>query len=448
MAESPGGQVAAVRPGSPAARAGLRRGDVVVSINGQRLRDVIDYRFYGAEEELELVVRRGDEEVAVHIRRDYEQDLGLEFTAPTFDGIRRCRNHCDFCFVHQMPPGLRPTLYIKDDDYRYSFLFGNYITLTNLEASDWERLAEQRLSPLYVSVHASDRALRARMLGVPQVPDVVAQLQRLGEMGIETHTQIVVTPGLNDGAALEETIAALAALHPAVASIALVPVGITRYHRCGLSPLDASQAEGILERVAPLQRGYRRELGIGLVYCSDEFYLLAGRGVPGARHYDGFPQLANGVGSTRLLLDDWRKARKRYTALLSKGRAGHFAEGARAAERRLTLACGELIAPLLRRLAAELGEVTGMDVQVVAVGNRFFGSTVTVSGLLTGADVIEALRGRELGERLWLPRTMFDDAGEVTLDDLRLADVGEALGVDVGLAERLSKVVEQNEGSE
>jgi len=439
MSKSPGGQVAAVRPGSPAALAGLVPGDVIVSINGHRLRDVIDYRFYAADEALELVVQGGDGQArTVHIARDYEQDLGLEFSAPTFDGMRRCRNRCDFCFVEQMPPGLRPTLYIKDDDYRYSFLFGNYITLTNLDASDWERLAEQRLSPLYVSVHATDRALRARMLGVRRVPDVLAQLQRLGEMGIETHTQIVVTPGLNDGPALEQTITELAALYPAVASIALVPVGITRYHRCGLSPLDAAQAEGILQRVAPLQRGYRRELGVGLVYCSDEFYLLAGREVPGARQYDGFLQLANGVGGTRLLLDDWRRVRKRLATPLPRQRAGHSAGGAR----RITLACGELIVPVMRRLAVEVGEHTGMDVLVVPVGNRFFGETVTVSGLLTGRDVIAALRGTELGERVWLPRTMFDDTGEVTLDDLRIADIAEALGADVAMAEGLSEVME------
>ena len=429
MKVSPGGEVSAVRPGSPAARAGLLPGDVVVSINGQRLRDVIDFRFYAADEALELAVRRGEQSLTLHIQRDYGQDVGLEFTAPTFDGIRRCRNRCDFCFIQQMPPGLRPSLYIKDDDYRYSFLFGNYVTLTNLDPSDWARIGEQRLSPLYVSVHASERELRARMLGVPQVPDVLAQLRRLGEMGIETHTQIVVVPGQNDGPALEQTIADLAALYPAVGSIALVPVGITRYHRCGLSPLDAAQAEGILRRVGPLQRRYRRELGVGCVYCSDEFYLLAGREVPAAGHYDGFPQLANGVGGTRLLLDDWRKARQGW-------RAGG---GAR---RRVTWACGELIAPVLRGMALEVGELTGAEVQVVAVGNAFFGRSVTVSGLLTGGDVIAALRGQDLGQRVWLPRSMFDEAGEVTLDDVRLGEIGAALGVEVRVAERVSEVVE------
>jgi len=429
MKVSPGGEVSAVRPGSPAARAGLLPGDVVVSINGQRLRDVIDFRFYAADEALELAVRRGEQSLTLHIQRDYGQDVGLEFTAPTFDGIRRCRNRCDFCFIQQMPPGLRPSLYIKDDDYRYSFLFGNYVTLTNLDPSDWARIGEQRLSPLYVSVHASERELRARMLGVPQVPDVLAQLRRLGEMGIETHTQIVVVPGQNDGPALEQTIADLAALYPAVGSIALVPVGITRYHRCGLSPLDAAQAEGILRRVGPLQRRYRRELGVACVYCSDEFYLLAGREVPAAGHYDGFPQLANGVGGTRLLLDDWRKARQGW-------RAGG---GAR---RRVTWACGELIAPVLRGMALEVGELTGAEVQVVAVGNAFFGRSVTVSGLLTGGDVIAALRGQDLGQRVWLPRSMFDEAGEVTLDDVRLEEIGAALGLAVGVAERVSEVVE------
>jgi putative radical SAM enzyme (TIGR03279 family) len=429
VAPSPGGQVSVVHPGSPAQVAGLCPGDVVVSINGHALRDVIDYRFYSANEELDLVIRRGAlAPFSVHIERDYGQDIGLEFAAPTFDGIRRCRNRCDFCFIHQMPPGLRASLYVKDDDYRYSFLFGNFITLTNLDESDWSRLAEQRLSPLYISVHASDRELRSRILGTPAIPDVLAQIERLGRLGIEVHAQIVVIPGLNDGRAMEDTVNDLAALHPTVASIAVVPVGLTRYHSCGLRPPTPDEARAILAFAGPLQRHFRQRWGIALLYPSDEWYLTAGLPVPAARAYNGFPQLANGVGLVRQLLDDWQRTRQR-------GLKRPWPYG------KVTWVCGTLIAPVLRQLAQELAALVQGTIEVVPVENAFFGPTVTVSGLLTAQDVIESLRGHTLGDRLVLPRAMLDASGEVTLDDYGQADIENALGVPVLLAERLSELL-------
>jgi putative radical SAM enzyme (TIGR03279 family) len=418
-----------VRPGSPAEAAGLRAGDTILSINGHALRDVIDYRFYGADEELEILAKRDTgEPLGLRIERDYDQDLGLEFTTPTFDGIRRCNNHCDFCFIQQMPPGLRKSLYVKDDDYRYSFLFGNFITLTNLDEEDWARIAEQRLSPLYVSVHATEPQLRARILGVPATVDILTQIQRLGSMGIEVHTQIVVTPGLNDGESLEQTVHDLAALHRTVASIALVPVGITRYHSCGLRPLTPQEARAIVMRVEPLHRMYRRWWEVGLVYCSDEFYLMAGLRLPSARAYDGFPQLANGVGLTRQMLEDWRQAKRRGWQ-------------SRWAYDKVTLVCGTLIAPTMRPLASDLAELARATVNVVSVPNRFFGPTVTVSGLLVAEDVVNALQGKDLGEWVVLPRAMFDAAGEVTLDDYRERDIEEHLGVRVTVADRLSEIL-------
>lgn len=433
MKPSPGGLVSQVQPGSPADAAGLRTGDNIVTINGHALRDVIDYRFYAADEELEIVARRGaGERLTVCIERGYDQDLGLEFAAPTFDGIRRCRNKCDFCFIHQMPPGLRRSLYVKDDDYRYSFLFGNFITLTNLDEHDWARLAEQRLSPLFVSVHTTDLTLRSRILGVPQSPDIVAQIRQLGSLGIEVHTQIVVIPGLNDGQSLEQTVSDLAALHPTVASIALVPVGITRYHTCGLRPLTRQEAKSILAFAQPLQQAYRQRWGIGLVYPSDELYLLAGLRVPSARAYDGFTQWANGVGLVRQLLDDWRRARRRTRPTAWS-------------HHKITLVCGTLIAALLQGLAAELAEWVQATIQVVPIDNVFFGPTVTVSGLLVAEDVVKALRGRDLGDWVVLPRAMFDADGEVTLDDYRLSDIEEQLGVAVTVADRLSEVLKLNE---
>ncbi len=408
--------------------AGLRPGDRILSINGHCLRDVIDYRFYAAEEELDIVAERGAAELfTFHAERHYDQDLGLEFTTPTFDGIRRCCNQCDFCFIHQMPLGLRASLYIKDDDYRYSFLFGNFVTLTNLMEEDWARIGEQRLSPLYVSVHATDAHLRARILGVAQAPDVVTQLRRLGALGIDVHTQIVVTPGLNDGPALEQTVQDLAALYPAVVSIAVVPVGITRYHSCGLRPLTAEEAASVVARIKPLQRGYRRRLGIGLVYCADEFYLMAGLDLPSAKGYDGFPQLANGVGLTRQLLDDWAQTQHQGHRPLRLCRG-------------VTLVCGTLIAPTMRVLAAELTEWAGTAVAVEAVPNDFFGSTVSVSGLLVGEDVVSALQAKDLGDWLVLPTAMFDETGQLTLDGYGLQDIEERLGTRITLADRIGQV--------
>jgi len=428
------GVIAAVVEGSLAEKEGLRPGDRLVSINGHVLRDVMDYRFYGAEEELELVLNRDGQRLVLQIERGYEEELGLEFTAPTFDGIRRCHNQCAFCFMAGLPEGLRPSLYLRDDDYRYSFLFGNFITLTNLSEDDWERLAEQRLSPLYVSVHATDLALRRCVLGNPAAPHVMDQLRRLGELGIQLHTQVVLVPGLNDGPALAQTVADLVALYPVVQSIAIVPVGLTRYHRCGFRLYRPDEAGLILDQITAWQREYRRQHNLNLVYASDEWYLLAGRQIPPAEEYDDFPQLENGVGLTRVFLDEWEEAKARAPGL--EGRAGMT-----------TLVCGTLIAPLLEKIAAELGQLTGLQVRVISVTNAFFGPTVTVSGLLTGRDVIRALQQQvwpehDPGNIVFLPRTMFDTAGKMTLDDMTPLEMGARLGARVELASRMGEVLE------
>jgi len=422
------GVIAAVAEGSIAEREGVRPGDQMVSINSHVLRDVIDYRFYGAEEELEIIVERDGQRMVFQVERDYDGDLGIEFAAPTFDGIRRCNSYCAFCFIAGMPKEMRPSLYVRDDDYRYSFLFGNFITLTNLTEGDWQRLAEQRLSPLYVSVHATDLALRRRILGNPAAPDVIDQLRRLGELGIQLHTQIVLVPGLNDGPALAQTVTDLATLYPAVQSIATVPVGLTRYHRCDLRPYRPDEAEPIIDQITAWQREYRKQHSLNLVYASDEWYLLAGHRLPSADEYDGFPQLENGVGLTRVFLDEWEEARSRVQG--STFKAG-----------KIILVCGTLIAPVLEEIAAEFGQLTGLEVKVIPVVNEFFGPTVTVSGLLTGRDVIAALQGRDLSEAVFLPRTMFDAAGEVTLDDMTLLEIGARLGTRVEIAGATGELV-------
>lgn len=419
--------VARVLPGSIAEELALKAGDYIISINGYVLHDVIDYRFYGAEECLELLVRRGDEELLFEVERDYDEELGLEFAEPTFDGIRPCVNHCSFCFVKGMPRGLRSSLYVKDDDYRYSFLFGNFITLTNLSEADWARIAEQHLSPLYISVHATDEGLRRRLLGNPKAPDILPQLRRLRDIGVEIHAQVVLTPGQNDGDCLRQTVSDLATLWPTVRSLGIVPVGLTRFQRdCGRL-YRADEAEPLLDTIAAWQKHYRRRFGLNWVYAADEWYLLAGQPVPSARAYDGFPQAENGIGLVRLLLDDWAKARRQKPPT---------------AQEPVTLVCGTLIAPLLNQLAVELNAFWSSPVSVLSVTNRFFGEQVTVSGLLTGQDVRAALQSARPTGRIFLPRAMFDDAGSATLDDLTAEEIVQGLDARIEMAETLSQVVQ------
>jgi putative radical SAM enzyme (TIGR03279 family) len=334
---------------------------------------------------------------------------------------------------------MRRSLYITDDDYRYSFLFGNFITLTNLAESDWCRLAEQRLSPLYVSVHTTDLALRRRMLRNRVAPNVVEQLERLGSLGIQVHAQIVLIPGLNDGPHLARTVANLAALYPTVQSIAVVPLGLTRYHRCPFRTYMADEAKLTVVQISTWQREYRRQHGLNLVYASDEWYLLAGLEVPAAEEYDGFPQLENGVGLTRVFLDERLQVTGRKSQVA--GRRSQVT-GRRSQTGKVILVCGTLIAPVLEGVAAKLAGRAGLEIEVVPVVNEFFGPTVTVSGLLTGRDVIEVLRGPDLGDVVFLPRAMFDASGELTLDDMTAAAIGERLGVRVEVAGTMGEVID------
>lgn len=426
-----GGLIASVTAGGFAERAGLRCGDRLLAINGQPVRDVIDVRFYGSEEELVLAVRRGAAVLSVHASRGYCEDWGGEFADPLFDGIRSCANHCPFCFVAGLPPGLRPLLYVRDDDYRLSFLSGSFVTLTNLEESDWERLAEQRLSPLYVSVQATDPDLRRRLLGGWPVPDIREQIRRLGEIGITVHAQVVICPGLNDGAALEQTVSDLWALRHTVGSVALVPVGLTRHHPARLRRVTPGLAREVLAMADRWRRLGYREVGRRFVYPSDEIYLLAGRPIPGAATYDGFPQIANGVGLLRRFLDDWARLRRR----LAQRSEQHVTVAS------VTLASGTAMAPYVRILAQELAGILGISITAIEVPNCLFGPEVTVAGLLTGRDVVEALGQRELGEIVILPRTMFDAAGERTLDDWTLPELARALGTRLATAASPSDII-------
>jgi putative radical SAM enzyme (TIGR03279 family) len=424
-----GGLISAVDPDGIAAEVGIEPGDRLLSINGHPLRDIIDYRYYGAEEELILAIQRDDEVHTVEIERDYDEALGITFAESLFDGIRTCANQCPFCFVAQMPRGMRRSLYLRDDDYRYSFLQAGFVTLTNLSEEDWERIGEQRLSPLYVSVHATDLAVRRELLGNPDAPGVVEQLMRLADMGIIVHAQAVIVPGLNDGAVLAETIERLLSLWPTVQSLALVPVGLTRFCRRPLATLTASDAEAVLALASRYRASAQAKTGTTWLYPSDEMFLLAEREVPPARFYQEDAQRENGVGLVRGLLDDWARARSRLRRVSAGGL-------------KITLVCGTLIAPVLASLVHEAKEVTDAEMVLVPIENRWFGASVTVSGLLTGEDLLAALADRDLGDLVCIPRAMLDEAGERTLDDMTLAGLEAGLHRPVQPVSTMSEVLD------
>ncbi len=397
MKPEPYGVITHVAPRSAAARAGLRAGDRLLQLNGHSLRDVIDVQIYAAEPELSFLIEREGERLTRHVRRRYGEDLGLSFAQPLFDGsVRVCQNACDFCFVTQMPPGMRPTLYVKDDDYRLSFLQGTYITLTNLRPADWERIADQFLSPLYVSVHATDPAVRVGLMHNPRSGRIMEDLRRLTRMGIRVHTQAVLVPGRNDGAQLDRTISDLASLYPGVATLAVVPVGLTRYHHPDCRPYTDAEAVAVLDQVLHWQEVLSVRLGTRFVYPSDEWYLRARRPLPPTDAYEAWLPafIENGVGLTRLVLDRWE--------LIEAGLR-------QAGGPRQTWVTGTLFAPMLRELAGDFARRTGLTVDVIAATNHTFGETVTVAGLLALADVERALQEQEHepGQVVILPAAMF-----------------------------------------
>lgn len=432
---SPVGQITGVLPKSAAAKLGIRPGDELISINGSPCEDVIDVQYYSAEAWLEIRVRRGGEELILQGERKYNQALGLEFKHPTFDiDIRRCNNLCEFCFVLQMAPKMRRTLYIKDDDYRYSFLFGHFVTLTNLSAHDWERIIEQHLSPLYISVHATDLEVRRACLRNATAPDILTQLRELAEHNFEVHTQLVITPGLNDGIHMEQSIRELAGLWPTVRSISVVPVGLTKHHKYGLSISTRSHANDVLDTCERFQKKYRAELGVGFVYPTDEWYLVTDRPMPALGTYDDLALHENGLGMVRHFLDEWETVRRDELSAFAPR------------VRRLTLVTATLFAPVLTQCAATLSQSTGLTIDVKAITNTRLGEGITVAGLMMGEDVIDQLKpladSGELGEVLVLPRIMFDHPEGLCLDDQSPMDIARALNRPVALADLMGDVLD------
>ena len=411
-------------PEGTAATLGIRSGDRIISMNGHPIDDVIDYRFHVSEERLSLVVEgRGGKKRTFVLDKDPDDDLGLELEPFR---IKRCRNRCIFCFVDQMPAGCRKSLLIKDDDYRASFLHGNYITLGNLNEQEWARIFSQRLSPLYLSVHATEPELRRFILGNRNAPDIMTALRRLAAGGIGMHAQIVLCRGINDGPYLTRTIADLATFFPRMLSIAVVPAGVTRFRK-GLHPLTPftrTAARNVVQLIETLGRGYRKRLGTRLVYPSDEFYIKAGRAVPSPTFYEDFAQIENGVGMVSQFHEEARLVRfPRKVAPTS-----------------LVLVTGTSFGPTLKTMIQKSFRIRGLMVRFVTVQNRFFGPSVTVAGLLTGSDIYHAIRGKRVGDLVLVPANALKEDEDLFLDGMTLAALQKKLAAPVRKAAGFSEI--------
>ena len=412
-----------VEVGSPAHRAGVQSGETLTHVNGNPIVDVLDYKFYSYDPKVELTLKSSDGSVRnVSVRKREGEDLGLEFETYLMDRARSCANNCIFCFVDQMPPGMRKTLYFKDDDARLSFLMGNYLTLTNLSEREIQRIIDLRISPINVSVHTTDPELRVEMLKNKRAGDSIEVMRRFASNQITMNCQIVSCPGINDGKALERTLKDLAEMFPAVNSISVVPVGVTKY-RDGLYPLrpyTGEEARKVLEQVEEFAQEHFDKTGTRLVWCSDEFYLLAGRELPKDEYFEEYTQLDNGVGMLRLLTEEFRRGLDLMEPEEMEGTVP------------FTIATGVSAAPFLKQLVdLAKQKCDKIEGQVCAIRNEFFGETITVAGLVTGQDLIGQLKGKALGQRLLIPSSMLRAGERVFLDDISVEDVERELGVPV-----------------
>jgi len=399
----------------------LMPGDELISINGQVIEDVFDYHYLVDDDYLELLVRKENgEEWELEIEKDYEEDLGIEFENSLMDEYRSCRNNCIFCFIDQMPEGMRETLYFKDDDSRLSFLQGNYVTLTNMSDHDIDRIIQYHLAPINISFQTTNPQLRCKMLNNRFAGDIFPKVQRLYEAGIEMNGQVVLCKGINDGEELERTIKDLTRYLPHLKSVSIVPVGLSKY-RDGLYPLEPfnkEDAEKVLDTVHQWQEKLYPEYGLHFIHCSDEWYILAERELPREDQYDGYLQLENGVGMLRLLEEEVKEA------LIHSGEES--------VKRQVSIATGRLSAPFIRKNVELVANVyKDLEVEVFPIRNDFFGEMITVSGLITGQDLIAQLKNQKLGERLLIPCNMLRAGENVFLDDITVETVEKELGVPV-----------------
>lgn len=406
-----------VLPDSIAAEIGFEAGDAIVAINGNRPRDLIDYQFLCADEVLALeVLDTTGNTHQIEIEKDYDEDLGLEFDTALFDNLIQCNNHCPFCFIDQQPPGKRQSLYLKDDDYRLSFLYGSYLTLTNLTAPEWQRIERLRLSPLYVSVHATEPEVRIRLLKNPRAGQILQQLKWFQKRRLQIHAQVVVCPGINDGIHLERTLGDLAQFHkgelPTVASVAVVPVGLTRFRPTAdeLIPVSREKAAEVISQVEALQIKFQQQFRSTFAWLADEWFLIAGQELPLESHYEDYPQIDNGVGSIRSFLKQFSLAAQKLPKQISP-------------PRQFTWVVGNAVEKAFQPILQKLNCVEGLEVNMAALCSHYWGQSITVTGLLTGRDLVQELQGKYLGDALLLPAIMLKNGDTCFLDDMTLAEL-------------------------
>ncbi len=391
----------------------LKSGEEIIAINGEKLEDFIQYRYLTMAEEIDLHIKRldGTEEI-IEIEKDFDDDLGIVFTSAVFDKVRPCMNRCIFCFVDQQPKGLRKTLYIKDDDYRLSYLQGTYVTLTNLNQADKKRLEEQRLGPLYVSVHTTNPELRVKMLRNPNAAKILEQLKWLAKLDIPIHTQIVLCPDYNDGAELERTLSDLTKLKN-VLSVAIVPVGVTKFRKEKLKQVDKQKAIETIE----IADKFNNKLKRSIISVSDEFYILANKPFPEKKYYNGYSQLEDGVGVSRLLLDDFRK--RKLPDKIEK-------------PRRVSLFTGESAYPTIKIITDELNKIENFEIELIPVKSEFWGNTITVTGLITGQDLEKSLKLRKFKDSdIYIPSVMLRDFTEDFLDGIKVSEIEQRNNVRI-----------------
>ncbi|MFN6462661.1 MAG: TIGR03279 family radical SAM protein [Nostoc sp. DedVER02] len=419
-------RITKVLPDSIAAEIGFEAGDAIVAINGTRPRDLIDYQFLCADEILELeVLDASGKTHSLEIEKDYDQDLGLEFETALFDGLIQCNNRCPFCFIDQQPPGKRTSLYLKDDDYRLSFLYGSYLTLTNLTEREWQRIEQMRLSPLYVSVHATEADVRIRLLKNQRAGQILQQLKWFQKRRLQIHAQVVVCPGINDGKHLEQTLKDLTSFHtgevPAVASVAVVPVGLTRFRppEDELIPVTKEKAQEVISQVKTLSGQFRKQFGSSVVWLADEWFLIAGEELPSESEYEEYPQIDNGVGSIQLFI-------KQFATV-----AAELLPPKVYPQRKLTWVVGNAVEKAFQPILKRLNCVEGLEVNMRALCSDYWGQTISVTGLLTGYDLLLNLEGQDLGDGILLPNVMLKNGELVFLDDMSIEELAGRLNTKV-----------------